>query len=72
MAKYLIFITLLYSNNTAYAEHYIFHSKPQSFRITPAPHDKEKILINRNNRTEICEWADRLNRPIHCKLVRPR
>ena len=54
------------------AERHVVDSKSKTIRITQAPRDKEKIFVNRGNRTEICEWADHLNRPIHCKSVRFR
>lgn len=56
----------------ANAERYIADSKSQTTRITQAPRDKEKIFVSRGNRTESCEWAAHLNRPIHCKSVRLR
>ena len=73
MIKILIsFIFLCLSTTAVQAERYVTHSKSQTTRITHAPRDKEKIFVTRGNRTEICEWADHLNRPIHCKSVRFR
>ncbi len=73
MIKILIFFVLLCLSTTAVqAERHAVDSKSKTTRITQAPRDKEKIFVNRGNRTEICEWADHLNRPIHCKSVRFR
>ena len=72
MIKILISFILLCLSSTAVQAERVTHSKSQTTRITQAPRDKEKIFVNRGNRTEICEWADHLNRPIHCKSVRFR